>query len=174
MNKFLATSALKNIVAALAVSASALTPLASAPAAADGWNRGESMRRFDGGKNCTWRHGERVCWSGKWSGKPHHRPQPDRIDDGAAALLLGLAGAAIIAGALSQPAPPPVYDTYAAPNGYPPAPAPSGPRVITYDSTLEPWTPEWYRWCDARYNTFNPQTGTFHGYDGRDHFCVPK
>ena len=40
--------------------------------------------------------------------------------------------------------------------------------------THEPWTPEWQSWCASNYRSFNPRTGTFRGYDGRDHFCVVK
>ncbi|MEM7067663.1 MAG: BA14K family protein [Pseudomonadota bacterium] len=52
----------------------------------------------------------------------------------------------------------------------------SEPNVITYNDgySLEPWTPGWERWCDDRYRSFNKNTGTFRGYDGKDHFCVPK
>ncbi|MDJ0612774.1 MAG: BA14K family protein [Rhizobiaceae bacterium] len=51
-----------------------------------------------------------------------------------------------------------------------------GPNVITFNEprTLEPWTPGWREWCQNRYRSFNPSTGTFRGYDGLDHFCVPK
>lgn len=59
------------------------------------------------------------------------------------------------------------------------------PTVIRYDDgygsrghhgglTYEPWTPEWQSWCSSSYRSFNPRTGTFRGYDGRDHFCVVK
>ncbi|MEM9278506.1 MAG: BA14K family protein [Pseudomonadota bacterium] len=50
------------------------------------------------------------------------------------------------------------------------------PNVITYndDVSLEPWTPGWQRWCQNRFRSFNAQTGTYRGYDGRDHFCVPN
>lgn len=50
------------------------------------------------------------------------------------------------------------------------------PEVITYNDTasLEPWSPGWREWCTNRYRSFNVQTGTFRGYDGFDHFCVPK
>jgi len=50
------------------------------------------------------------------------------------------------------------------------------PEVITYQgsASLEPWTPGWREWCSNRYRSFNAQTGTFRGYDGLDHFCVPK
>jgi len=53
-----------------------------------------------------------------------------------------------------------------------------GPTVIRYDDEVnvsyEPWTPAWAEWCDNRYRSFNINTGTFRGYDGRDHFCVVK
>lgn len=37
--------------------------------------------------------------------------------------------------------------------------------------SLQPWTPAWYRYCEGRYRSFNATTGTFTGYDGRQHFC---
>jgi len=52
------------------------------------------------------------------------------------------------------------------------------PRVIRYEdevaASYEPWTPGWAQWCDNKYRSFNANTGTFRGYDGRDHFCVVK
>jgi len=52
------------------------------------------------------------------------------------------------------------------------------PQVIRYEDTVnasyEPWSQEWARWCDNKYRSFNVRTGTFRGYDGRDHFCVVK
>ncbi len=52
----------------------------------------------------------------------------------------------------------------------------AGPNVITYEDTvsLEPWSPGWRAYCEDRYRSFNPQTGTYRGYDGLDHFCVPR
>ncbi|WEX76490.1 BA14K family protein [Sinorhizobium numidicum] len=44
------------------------------------------------------------------------------------------------------------------------------PVVVDYD--VEPWTPAWYRYCSQRYRSFDPDTGTFIGYDGRSHFCT--
>lgn len=53
-----------------------------------------------------------------------------------------------------------------------------GPNVIRYEdevsASYEPWTPAWAEWCDNRYRSFNINTGTFRGYDGKDHFCVVK
>lgn len=37
---------------------------------------------------------------------------------------------------------------------------------------LEPWSAEWKAYCSERYRTFDPRKGTYHGVDGRDHFCV--
>lgn len=50
------------------------------------------------------------------------------------------------------------------------------PNVITFrdSASLEPWTPGWREWCSNRYRSFNQQTGTYRGFDGFDHFCVPK
>ena len=119
----------------------------------------------------TERHGKRICGPrGGW-----HNPRPVHRDNGdaAAAAILGIAGIAIIAGALSEANNPAPRDHYVAPDAYPPAPS-RGPNVITYESSLEPWTVGWYEWCDERYRSFNPKTGTYRGYDGLDHFCVPK
>lgn len=38
-------------------------------------------------------------------------------------------------------------------------------------SSLEPWSRAWFRYCEDRYRTFDGQTGTYVGYDGREHFC---
>lgn len=55
----------------------------------------------------------------------------------------------------------------------------SAPKVITYEESvasinLEPWTPQWQNYCNNKYRSFNPNTGTFRGYDGLNHFCVAK
>ncbi len=53
-----------------------------------------------------------------------------------------------------------------------------GPRYRYYPRRVPvrygrpaPWTRAWYRYCKARYRSFNPRTGYFFGYDGRYHFC---
>ncbi len=98
--------------------------------------------------------------------------------------MLGLAVGAIAAGALSDPIPyRPVYDEpiYDEPIYRDPQPRPrphrpyyAEPSVVYYQdqAALEPWSPEWFRYCGDRYRTFNPDTGTFIGYDGAEHFCV--
>ena len=35
-------------------------------------------------------------------------------------------------------------------------------------------TQGWYDYCARTYRSFNPQTGTYRGYDGRDHPCVAR
>lgn len=180
MKQKLNARSLKTFAAAIAVAGTAMTPLSTVSAAADGWGHGDGIRHV--GSRCSIRdtpgcrpnsrdfrgyypknfkkHGSGQYY--RHSGRRYH-------DDGssAAAIILGITGAAIIAGALSNSNPATVYETY------PPAPS-GGPKVITYGSTLEPWTRGWYEWCDDRYRSFNAETGTYRGYDGRDHFCVPK
>jgi len=38
-------------------------------------------------------------------------------------------------------------------------------------SDLKPWTKEWKDWCADRFPSFNPQNGTYKGYDQKRHFC---
>ena len=38
----------------------------------------------------------------------------------------------------------------------------------------QPRTQGWYDYCARTYRSFNPQTGTYRGYDGRDHPCVAR
>jgi len=46
-------------------------------------------------------------------------------------------------------------------------------RVIYREApSYEPWTQSWYRFCSQRYRSFDPNTGTYVGYDGREHFCT--
>lgn len=36
---------------------------------------------------------------------------------------------------------------------------------------LRPWSREWKEWCAGRFPSFNPQNGTYLGYDRKRHFC---
>ena len=146
-------------------------------------------------------HGTRV-YTERYGHRHHAKRKKSRKGDLIAAGVIGLAVGAIIASEANKnrrsnyktyhrPAPQPSYryDSYGQPynNGqyvplddYNRSNSPyvdqGGPNVITYRDTvsLEPWTPGWREWCDNRYRSFNPQTGTYRGYDGLDHFCVPK
>ena len=102
----------------------------------------------------------------------HHNNSGDVV----AAGVLGLAAGALAAGALAPPYRP-VYDYYDGPVYAAPPPPPVRryyvePRAAYYRGGLEPWSPEWYRYCGDRYRSFDPNSGTFVGYDGREHFCV--
>jgi hypothetical protein len=110
-------------------------------------------------------------------GRPVYVERHRGNGDAVALGVLGLAAGAIIGGAIADSranqrvyidppapryvAPPPVY--------YPPAPTYS--RPVVYHS-YEPWTGAWYDYCSDRYRSFNPNTGTYRGYDGREHFCT--
>lgn len=104
----------------------------------------------------------------------NRRHEVSRQSDDADAILAGLLGLAVgaaIVGAIAQPEPKgPVdrnpYDAY-----YPPAPRPAD--VVYYDEpSLEPWSDAWFDYCEARYRTFDPETGTYRGKNGRSHFCT--
>ncbi len=63
-----------------------------------------------------------------------------------------------------RPAPPRYYRPVA-PRYYRPAPPPR------YYGRPAPWTPEWYSYCHSKYRSFNPRTGYFTTYGGRQRFC---
>jgi hypothetical protein len=67
---------------------------------------------------------------------------------------LGFTAGAIIGGALAQP-------------GYPVYTAPVAPVVYV----PQPWTPQWYAACSAKYVSFNPNTGKFKSKSGKWKFC---
>ncbi len=108
--------------------------------------------------------GER--WREQRPRHPQHHHRHDATGDLVAAGVLGLA-IGIIAATTIQGSSTPVYPdtTY-----YPPAP--HGGASVGYGGHIEPWTRDWYRYCSTRYRSFDPQRGTFRGYDGYDHFCV--
>ena len=76
--------------------------------------------------------------------------------------VIGLGAGAIIGGAIANSHNPRVIYRQ-----------PSAPRVIS-GGDYEPWSRSWYRYCANKYRSFNASTGTYRGYDGRDHFCVVR
>lgn len=44
-------------------------------------------------------------------------------------------------------------------------------RDYAYSGDLKPWTSAWRKYCSDRYQTFNPENGTYLGYDQKRHFC---
>lgn len=74
-------------------------------------------------------------------------------DNTAAILGFGI-GAALLGSAIAAQNSRPRY--YAAP---------------TYYAAPQPWSGEWYRYCAAKYRSFNPKTGYFLAYSGQYKFC---
>ena len=104
----------------------------------------------------------------------HHR------HDGGDAVAAGIAGlaAGVIAGAIIA-SPPSHHREYVEDDDYydPPPPPPRVYYRTTYVERpsyggLRPWTRDWYNYCQDRYQSFDPRSGTFIGYDGRAHFCT--
>jgi Ni/Co efflux regulator RcnB len=146
---------IKTIVLSLAVAASTLTATAGVSEARD--------RNRDG----YWREGDDYQYR-----KPRRHRDRDRNygRDAAIGGALGLATGVIIGGALASQ---PRYEErrYVEPDYYPePEPRVIYRRPVVVES-YEPWTRAWYDYCAQRYRSFNPSTGTFVGYDGREHFC---
>ena len=139
---------LKSAVLGLAVTATTLSALPAAQAG-DGWRR-------------------------------HHYYNNHSDGDLVAAGVLGLAVGALAAGVATAPGPDyyepePIYREPV--RVYRERPVPvrryyvEEPQVVYATGALEPWSPEWYDYCENRYRSFNPRTGTFTGYDGQRYFC---
>jgi hypothetical protein len=85
-------------------------------------------------------------------------------------LLGGVAGFAvgtIFGNATAQPryyAPVPVYVA-------PPPPPVYYQPVPVYYYAPAPWTPDWYAYCARKYQSFDPRSGTYLGFDGYRHIC---
>ncbi len=118
------------------------------------------------GDRSSWHQGQRHRDNGWRDVSPRRHHGGDRVQrhgDNNDALVLGIIGlgaAAIIGGAIanSQNNPRVIYRQPVAPQ------AASG-------GGYEPWSRSWYRFCSNKYRSFNASTGTYRGYDGRDHFC---
>jgi hypothetical protein len=114
--------------------------------------------------------------------------------------IIGLAAGAIIANGAHQNqkrqkvyTQPKVHPTYPGSTYYPTAPssntyynnqqkayrnskrrARNNSYGVSSSRSYEPWSQNWYQYCDRKYRSFNANTGTFRGYDGKDHFCVVR
>lgn len=110
--------------------------------------------------------GPRHGWRDRHHGPAvqHHHRKHRKNDVGAAvaAGIIGLAAGAILLGATNQPS----YGA-PAPDYYPPAPA----RGNVYNPGYQPWSPAWYDYCQSKYRSFNPRSGTYTTYYGEQRFC---
>jgi hypothetical protein len=97
----------------------------------------------------------------------HHRHHGG---DALAAGVVGLAAGMIAGAAIASPPAPRYYYYDDAPRRVYYRPAYVYERPV-YVGGYEPWSRSWYRYCSNRYRSFDPQSGTFVGYDGREHFC---
>lgn len=166
-------NALKKTIAALAVGATTIVPMVTSAQAHD---RGHGHRHGNGQIAQCNQHNN-FCNSGQ------RRVQRNRSNHGsnvAGAAVLGIIGGALIGSAIANSNNQRRYvtprQTYN-PNHFPQAPRRvyQQRKVATYGGgSLEPWSRGWYQYCDAKYRSFNPQKGTFRGYDGSDHFCVAR
>ncbi|MEO1702493.1 MAG: BA14K family protein [Pseudomonadota bacterium] len=159
------------IILASAMSFAAIATTMPANAHELGWRHFHQQQHM---KHKLYRHGQTDIVV------EHHTYHHQEVDRGrVGGVLLGILGAAIVVDALSKThnSPPksgipPIYEPHASPYTYPPAP--KEPHIVYHTQSLEPWTPGWLAWCKERYRSFNEHTGTYRGYDGLDHFCVPK
>ncbi|OJT96565.1 MAG: hypothetical protein BGN83_22120 [Rhizobium sp. 63-7] len=100
--------------------------------------------------------------------------------DAVALGVAGLAAGALIGSALAnQPRYVEEEPVYVEPEYVEPVPVYRSRRVYVEDSgyvepsrELRPWSGAWRRYCSQRYRSFDPSTGTYVGYDGREHFCT--
>ena len=114
--------------------------------------------------------------------KQHHHKKKNKINAGEAVAIgvIGLAAGVILGEALSGPdyiAPAPQPYQPPRPAYHPPHPATAyQPPVVAYNPpptsvAPAPWSPAWFTYCKNKYRSFNPNTGTYRTYSGRDRFC---
>lgn len=91
----------------------------------------------------------------------------DRSGDALTAGVLGLAVGAIIGNSLQKSDQPKVIYQV-------PAQGPiiyQGTQQVTYPTVQQQQLIAWIQYCQKKYRSFNPKTGTFRGSDGLDHVC---
>jgi len=151
----------KKLSITLLTAATAFAPIATGTAYAGeeefryhqgqtGWNNPDDNRRWV--RPGDRRHG------GNRINRRHHNNHNNSIALG----IIGLGAAAIIGGAIANSNNPRVIYRQ-----------PTAPRAV-HGGRYEPWSPSWYRYCSKKFRSFNASTGTYRGYDGRDHFCVAR
>lgn len=85
----------------------------------------------------------------RWYSSRRHDDDGDSSRAAIIAGIFGLAAGAALGSAVTQSQAQPAYRG---------APVAAGSE-------------DWYRYCSAKYRSFNPQTGMYRGYDGQYHAC---
>ncbi len=157
-------STAKKLSITLLAAATAFTPLVSVAHAggdSDAWQR-ETNGSY---KHRSWKH-----HNYRGHGKQRHVYRGHSNKDAVTLGIIGLGVGAIIGGAIANSHNSPRVIHRPAPNvrHY------GQPRVVNGGGSFEPWTQSWFRYCSNKYRSFNASTGTYRGYDGRDHFCVVR
>ncbi|MDO9633063.1 MAG: BA14K family protein, partial [Humidesulfovibrio sp.] len=155
--KLFRSLAFKTLAVAVALSfapATASLPLSplvgvSAAKADPGWNK---RRHYSGNRH--YRGGRGYYDNRRYYGNRRYRGS----DAGAAAVIGGIVGLGLGAAIASQP-----RYVEPAPRYYRAAPV--------YAGAPRPWTGEWYRYCAARYRSFDANSGTFQPYHGPRQLC---
>ncbi|MBU4527207.1 MAG: BA14K family protein [Hoeflea sp.] len=156
----------KTIGITLLTAVTALAPLTTAANAGDGrWNRQHYQQRQDMSRlydyrDYSQRNQHKQNYVYRHGGNKKYIYRDRRNNDALVLGIIGLGAAAIIGGAIanSHNNPQVIYRQ------------PHTPRNA--GGAYQPWSQSWMRYCSNKYRSFNPSTGTYRGYDGRDHFCV--
>ena len=151
----------KKLSITLLTAATAFTPLTSGIATA-----GEAEFR-DPNQPHLYRPHELRSWDGahdryRWD-RPRRQHRHHDNNDAIVLGIIGLGAAAIIGGAIanSNNNPRVIYRQ------------PVAPRAVR-GGRYEPWSRSWFQYCSNKFRSFNASTGTYRGYDGRDHFCAAR
>ncbi|MDP3525011.1 MAG: BA14K family protein [Hoeflea sp.] len=156
----------KTLGITLLTAVTALAPLTTVANAGDRyWKRqhyqDQDMSRIYNYREYSGRNEHRHNYEYRHGGHGKYVYRDRRNNDAIALGIIGLGAAAIIGGAIANSHNPQVIYR-----------EPHAPRNV--GGTFEPWTQSWMRYCSNKYRSFNPSTGTYRGYDGRDHFCVVR
>ena len=148
----------KKLSITLLTAATAIAPMTTTAYAADNrGNRQHYQHRDDSSRITNYRE-----YSERRQQRRDHRVRRHSGNKDAIALgIIGLGAAAIIGGAIAN-----------SNNSRVIYQQPAAPRAVRGGGSYEPWSQSWFRFCSNKYRSFNASTGTFRGYDGRDHFCV--
>jgi len=147
----------KKLSITLLTAATALAPLTVSANAGDNWGNRKHFRHH----NDASRYYNDRGYSERHLRRDHRRIERRHNNNDALVLgIIGLGAAAIIGGAIANSNNPPVIYQQ-----------PSAPRAVS-GGRYEPWSNSWFQYCSNKYRSFNASTGTYRGYDGRDHFCV--